>query len=105
MKSMTLPQKFMFAALTAAVLVIPLSALAISPIGGKVVAEVPCEHGPGFMVTVVGFGIGSGVFWYIPGASFAYLYGPPVIGEWILGLSDIPSGCGERITYSGSSPL
>lgn len=102
---MTLPQKFIFALVTTAVFASPLYAFAISPIGGKVVAEVPCLHGPGFMVTVVGFGIGSGVFWYLPGASIAYLYGPPIIGEWILGVSDVPTGCGERITYSGTSPI
>ena len=105
MKSMTLPQKFIIATITVALLAAPLSAFAFLPIGGKIVSEIPCPTGPGFIVTVVGFGIGSGVFWYLPGASFAYLYGPPIIGEWILGLSDIPSTCGERITYSGTSPL
>ena len=102
---MRLPQKFILVVATVVLLVAPLSALAISPIGGKVVSMIPCPHNVGFIVTVVGFGIGSGVFWYIPGASIAYLYGPPFIGEWILGLSDFPSACGERITYAGTSPL
>ncbi|HEV8666273.1 MAG TPA: hypothetical protein VN665_00280 [Candidatus Paceibacterota bacterium] len=91
--------------ITAAVLASPLYAFAISPIGGKVTSMVPCPHNAGYIVTVVGFGIGSGVFWYVPGLSFAYLYGPPFVGEWILGMSDVPTGCGERITYSGTSPI
>ncbi len=103
---MHFPSKYIGAALGVALLAAPLSVFAISPIGGKVVSEIPCIHGGGFIVTVVGFGIGSGVFWYLPGASFTYLYGPPVVGEWILGLSDVPNpACGERITYSGTSPL
>lgn len=99
-------RKFIVAAAVAAVVAAPLSAFAISPIGGKVISVVPSIHCGGLIVTVVGFGMGSGVFWYVPGLSIAYLYGPPIVGEWILGLSDIPNpSCGERITFSGTSPI
>ena len=101
---MTLPQKFIIAAVTAAVLVAPFSALAFIPIGGKVVAVSPCPHLAGYLVTVAGFGIGSGMFWYLPGATLTYLYGPPFIGEWILGLS--PSmGCTAPALMTGTSPI
>jgi len=89
----------------AAALLAPLSASAFLPIGGKVTTMVPCPHNAGWMVTVVGFGIGSGVFFYMPGATLTYLYGPPIIGDWILGLSDLPTVCGERMTMIGTSPL
>jgi len=102
---MQIPRNFTLGLLVAATLLAPLSALAISPIGGKVVSMVPCPHSIGFIVTVVGFGIGTGIFWYLPGVSIAYPYGPPFIGEWILGMSDVPTYCGERITYSGTSPI
>lgn len=82
----------------------PFEASAFLPIGGKVVSEVPCLHGGGLIVTVVGFGLGSGVFWYSP-LTLTYLYGPPLIGEWILGDSDIPTACGERALMTGTSPL
>ncbi len=98
-------EKIIISSLVAIFLLAPLSALAFLPIGGKVTSEIPCPHSAGFLVTVVGFGVGSGIFWYLPGASISYLYGPPVVGEWILGLSDIPSTCGERITFAGTSPL
>ena len=75
---------------------------AFLPIGGKVVGMFPCIHGGGWTITVVGFGIGSGVFWYSP-ATVTFLYGPPFIGEWVLGMSDVPTLCGERATFVGTS--
>jgi hypothetical protein len=105
MKNVRLPYKFIIAALTAVALAAPLSALAFLPIGGKIVSEIPCPHSVGFIVTVVGFGVGTGVFWYLPGATITYLYGPPILGEWILGLSDVPSTCGARMTMTGTSVL
>ena len=89
------------------VIAAPLSAAAFLPIGGKVVSVTVCPHIPGYIIGVAGFGVGSGLFWYLPGATITYLYGPPVVGEWVLGLSDVPfAACGaSRATYTGTSPL
>jgi hypothetical protein len=94
----------MLAVAAAALLAAPLSAFAFIPVGGKVVAVSPCPHLAGYLVTVAGFGIGTGVFWYLPGATLTYLYGPPVIGEWILGLSPA-MGCTAPMLMTGTSPL
>ena len=75
---------------------------AFIPIGGKVTGIVTCLQGGGYLYTVVGFGIGSGVFLFAPGA-ITYPFGPPIVGRWVLGLSDIVSGCGARTSIIGSS--
>lgn len=100
---MRLSRTLVVAAVTVALLA-PLYTYAFIPIGGKVVSVYPCPHLPGYLVTVVGFGIGSGVFWYLPGATITYLYGPPFVGEWILGLAPA-MGCTAPALMTGTSPL
>lgn len=95
--------KWILATLLAVSLAIPLTTFALVPIGGKVVSVSPCPSNiPGYLISVVGFGIGSGVFWYVPGATLTYLYGPPLVGQWVLGMSDIPTTCGLRATFTGT---
>jgi hypothetical protein len=85
------------------VLLAPAFSYALVPIGGKVVGPpIPCKAGGGYIVTVVGLGIGSGVFWYSP-LSRPFLYGPPLPGKWVLGLSDVPAPCGLRVNLIGTS--
>jgi len=75
------------------------------PIGGLVKAEAPCPSGAGFLYTVVGYGIGSGVFWYFPGV-FTYPFGPPVIGSYVLGLAEPVGTCGATTLFEGTgAPL
>lgn len=96
--------RFFAALLLTASLAIPLSAGALGvPIGGKVVSMIPCPFGVGYLYTVVGAGIGSGLFWYLPGVP-TYLYGPPIIGRWVLGLAVPAAGCGLPTVMIGSSP-
>lgn len=88
----------------------PLSALAITPVGGYVVFMRPCNYG--YMITVVNpAGIGSGDFMWTPG-TISFLYGPPILHTWVLGMTDVPLPCfighvlygwGQRITFHGTS--
>lgn len=86
-------------------LLLPITAGAVGiPIGGKVINILPCPpHVPGYLYVVAGFGIGSGVFWYVPG-TLTFLYGPPVIGKWVLGISAPAGACGPATTMNGTSP-
>ena len=96
--------RLIFSALLTVSLALPFSAYAIGyPIGGKVISAVPVPLCGGVVVTVVGLGgVGSGVFLYAPGV-INYLYGPPIPGRWILGLSDVPTHCGLRASLVGTS--
>jgi hypothetical protein len=87
-------RKIMFGGLLAATLALPLVVSAV-PIGGKVVSVLPCPKSPGYIFVVAGFGVGTGAFWYLPGLTQTYLYTPPLIGQWVLGLSSpTPAACG-----------
>jgi hypothetical protein len=91
-------------------LLFPFSALAFTPMGGLVVFMRPCNTG--YLITVVNPGvIGSGEFMWTPG-TISFLYGPPVLHEWVLGTTDVPLPCfvgpvlygfGQRITFMGTS--
>lgn len=83
-------------------LLFPLAASAVAgiPIGGKVVGIIPCPHLAGYDYVVAGFGIGSGVFWYVPG-TITYPFGPPVIGAWILGLAEPAGACAPGTLMEG----
>jgi len=96
-----------------AALAAPLPAAAITPMGGYVTFLRPCNYG--YLITVVNpGGIGSGDFIFTPG-TITFLYGPPVIHTWVLGMTDVPLPCfvgvsppvligfGQRITFMGSS--
>ena len=91
-----------------AVLVLPSSALAIGviPIGGKVVGIINCPpplHGYEFIVAGLSL-VGSGAFWYLPGASITFPHGPPIVGEWVLGLASPGGACGPaRSIMQGTS--
>lgn len=76
-------------------------AFAQVPIGGKVTAVFPCLHSGGYLYTVVGFGLGSGLFWYFPGV-LTYPLGPPIIGEWVLGLAAPVGACGLATEFEGT---
>jgi hypothetical protein len=95
-------RKLMLSGLIAAGIAAPLLALAaIVPIGGKVISVLPCKTG-GYTYQVAGFGVGTGLFWYMPGTP-TFLYGPPIMGKWVLGMGT-PGGCGFPTTMIGSSP-
>lgn len=93
-------------------LVFPLSAFALTPVGGFVTAVRPCNTG--YLITVVNpAGLGSGEFMWTPG-TLDYLWGPPIFHRWVLGMTDVPLACvvghvligfGQRITFDGTSPL
>ncbi|MDE1924995.1 MAG: hypothetical protein KGH79_02340 [Patescibacteria group bacterium] len=90
----------------AIVFLAPLQTFAFLPIGGKIIAVHPCPPlVPGYAIDVVGFGIGTGIFWYVPGVTLTYLYGPPFVGEWILGLAAPLGACGPATTMTGTSPV
>jgi len=89
--------------ISAAFLLLPSAAAAVTgiPIGGKVVSIFPCLHNAGYLYAVAGFGIGSGVFWFVPG-TLVYPIGPPVVGEWILGMAAPAGTCGAATLYEGT---
>ena len=91
----------------------PFSALAVTPVGGYVTFVRPCNSG--YLITVINpWGVGSGEFMYTPG-TISFLYGPPRIHTWVLGMTDVPLPCfigasppvligwGQRITFHGTS--
>jgi len=102
--------KFAAAVTCFAALAFPFSALAITPMGGYVTFVRPCNTG--YLITVINpWGIGSGEFMYTPG-TISFLYGPPLIHTWVLGMTDVPLPCfigtvlygwGQRITFHGTS--
>lgn len=89
---------------------LPLSAYAITPMGGLVTALVPCNTG--YLISVVNPGVlGSGLYMWTPG-TINFLWGPPVVSSWVVGMSDVILPCfighvfvgaGQRITFMGSS--
>lgn len=91
-------------------LLFPLSAYAITPMGGLVTFVRPCNYG--YIITVVNPGvIGSGEFMITPG-TITFLYGPGIIHTWVLGMTDVPLPCfigkvlwgyAQRVTFMGSS--
>lgn len=91
-------------------LAFPFSAFAITPVGGYVTFVRPCDYG--YLITVVNpLVIGSGEFMWTPG-TISFLYGPPIMHTWILGITDAPLPCwigttfygwGQRITFHGTS--
>jgi hypothetical protein len=89
---------------------VPFSAYAITPMGGLVTALVPCNYG--YLISVVNpGGIGSGLYMWTP-ATISFLWGPPILKSWVLGMTDAVLPCfvghavvgyGQRITFMGSS--
>lgn len=73
---------------------------AIVPIGGRVTTWLPCTNG-GYHINVVGAGVGSGAFVWLPG-SLTFLNGPAFPGASILGTADYPVVCMVgKIPYYG----
>jgi hypothetical protein len=84
--------RLLVGALIAIGIAAPAMALAaIIPIGGKVTSVWPCLNG-GIYFTVVGAGIGSGAFTFMPG-SIMYPWGPPRPAVNVLGTADVPYPC------------
>lgn len=67
----------------------PLTALAF-PFGGRIMQVIPCYNAAIF--AAVGPPIGGAYIWHP--STKTYLFGPPLAaGQWILGLTGIPSYC------------
>jgi hypothetical protein len=102
--------RYTAAAICLVALALPFSVSAFTPMGGLVTFLRPCNTG--YLITVINPGlIGSGEYMWTPG-TLSFLYGPPLIGEWVLGMTDVPLPCfigtvlygyGQRITFMGSS--
>ncbi len=104
---------FVVAVACTAALAFPLSAMAITPVGGFVTLIRPCNTG--YLLTVVNpLGVGSGEYMWTPG-TVSFLFGPPILHTWVLGMTDailpcfvgatppILIGVGQRITFHGTS--
>jgi hypothetical protein len=93
----------------------PLSAYALGvPFGGIVDAESPCHVGPvpALWINVLGFSFVD-VLAPPPVGTLPFLYGVPIVGQFILGLADTPIVCsiglvplppGLRVQMFGTSP-
>lgn len=86
--------KWLFGALAAALLLLPLSAYAVGvPFGGIIDAEVPCHIGPvaAIWINVLGFD-----FIYTAG-TVPFSFYVPIVGQFILGQADTPLTCFEGL--------
>lgn len=74
----------------AVVLIVPLSASAVGvPFGGIVTGMTPCHIGP---VAALWLNV-LGVSFVITGGTVPFLHYVPIIGQFILGVADVPIVC------------